>query len=118
MHSEGVLHTASSRDYRAFVAEMSIMLQEHQHEGLHVVLNSLSHDSYIPASLTLLCRGGQFIEIGKRGIWREAEVAQARPDVNYDVIAVDHRTAKDPAWMEVVLERGAFHASARPVHAL
>ena len=83
--------------------------------GLGVLLNSLSHDEYIPASLALLKPGGRIAEIGKRGIWSAEEMRQARPDVAYDVIAVDHRTADDPAWMQGTLEACVRHVGSGDV---
>ena len=105
LQSAGVKHTASSRDCGLFEAEMGLMLSKQTRRAmLDALLNSLSHDEYIPASLALLRHGGHFEEIGKRGIWSEEEMATARPDVAYHTIAVDHRTAKDPSWMRAMLE--------------
>eukprot|EP00959_Pyramimonas_sp_CCMP1952_P093449 1955831-Pyramimonas_sp.AAC.1 len=58
-------------------------------EGIDVVLNSLSHDDYIPRSLALLKKGGRFMEIGKRGIWSHAKMFGERPDVIYEKIVTD-----------------------------
>ncbi len=51
-------------------------------EGVHVVLNALA-DDFIPASISVLARGGRFLEMGKRGIWSHEQVAQLRADVRY-----------------------------------
>ena len=53
-------------------------------EGVDVILNSLSGE-FIRAGLRALKPGGCFLEIGKRGIWTEGEVAQFAPDVRYHV---------------------------------
>ena len=48
-------------------------------DGIHVVLNSLSHDNFIGRSLGLLAKGGRFVEIGKRDVW---SVEEARTHVS------------------------------------
>ena len=61
-----------------------------------LVLNSLSHDEYIPDGVSLLDQAGQFVEIGKRGIWsRELMAAE---HVRYNVVACDVLTELDPWW--------------------
>jgi NADPH:quinone reductase-like Zn-dependent oxidoreductase len=70
--------------------------------GVDVVLNSLSGD-YIPKSLGVLAQGGRFLEIGKRDIWSPERVAQARPDVAYHIIALDHMMAQDSAGLGQIL---------------
>ena len=50
--------------------------------GMDVVLNSLRGE-FIDASLTLLPRGGQFIEIGKTDLRSAADIAAAHPGVAY-----------------------------------
>ena len=69
LRSLGVKHLTSSRNGARFEEEMRSFLEQEGAEGVDVVLNSLSHDDYIPRSLALLRTGGRFIEIGKRGIW-------------------------------------------------
>ncbi len=64
-------------------------------EGVHVVLNSLSGD-FIPCSLDVVSQGGRFVEIGKRGIWSAEQVREQRADVQYDILAVDHRLQEQP----------------------
>ena len=51
--------------------------------GVQLVLNSLTGEGFIEASLSCLAEGGRFVEIGKRGIWSAEEMASARPDVRY-----------------------------------
>ena len=52
-------------------------------------LSSLTSPGMVAASLATLQIGGQFVEIGKREIWSAARVAQERPDVLYQFVAVD-----------------------------
>lgn len=51
-------------------------------KGVDVVLNSFNGD-FIPKNLECLAPQGRFIEIGKIGIWTEAEIHDQRPDVRY-----------------------------------
>lgn len=53
------------------------------------VLNSLTSSGMIAASLSLLRRGGSFIEIGKRDIWGYQRVAQERSDIGHHIVAID-----------------------------
>ena len=41
------------------------------------------------ATLAALMHGGALVEVGKRGIWSPARVAQDRPDAAYHLVAVD-----------------------------
>ena len=101
----GVKYIASSRDGAAFEKEMKKFLKEDKADGFDVVLNSLSHDDYIPRSLAMLREGGRFCEIGKRGVWTNEEMRQARPDVRYHLIAIDHMMEEDPDHYQVLLAR-------------
>ena len=71
--------------------------------GVQMVLNSLTGEGFIEASLSCLAEGGRFVEIGKRGIWSEEEMASVRPDVGYLVLAVDQLQVEDPARVGSVL---------------
>jgi NADPH:quinone reductase-like Zn-dependent oxidoreductase len=88
-----VPHVHDSRS-TGFAAEI---LAATQGRGVDVVLNSLTGEGFIEASLTALAPGGRFVEIGKRGIWSAAAMAAARPDVAYHILAVDRLMAEDPA---------------------
>ena len=46
-----------------------------------MVVNALTSPGMVAASVACLRPGGSFVEIGKRGIWSQAAVAAARPDV-------------------------------------
>ena len=71
--------------------------------GVRMVLNSLTGEGFIEASLSCLADGGRFVEIGKRGIWSAAEMAAARPDVSYCELALDRLQMQDPARVGSVL---------------
>ena len=75
---------------------MKQFLAQDSAEGIDVVLNSLSHDNFIPRSLELLRKGGRFMEIGKRDVWSEERMREARSDVLYTKVATDAMMEKEP----------------------
>uniref|UniRef100_A0A0K6S8I5 Carrier domain-containing protein n=1 Tax=Chromera velia CCMP2878 TaxID=1169474 RepID=A0A0K6S8I5_9ALVE len=100
----GVVGVASSRDPLQFREEMQNLLADENGCGkVDVVLNSLN-GQFIPESLNLLKQGGCFLEIGKREIWTQEKMREARPDVQYQVIAVDTKLENGPRWFGSVLE--------------
>ena len=78
----GVEHAFGSRDTQ-FVSEVAEL------GGVDIVLNSLTSSGFVSGSLSVLRRGGRFIEISKRDIWSGSRVSQERPDVGYTLVAVD-----------------------------
>ncbi|CAE7249833.1 ppsC, partial [Symbiodinium sp. CCMP2456] len=101
----GVKYITSSRNGQKFEDDMKKLLEEQRVDGIDVVLNSLSHDDYIPRSLALLRKGGRFLEIGKRGIWSHEQMFEARPDVMYEKIAADTMMEKEPWRYNAYLKR-------------
>jgi acyl transferase domain-containing protein/NADPH:quinone reductase-like Zn-dependent oxidoreductase/SAM-dependent methyltransferase len=82
--------------------------------GVHVVVNSLSGDG-IAYSLASLAHGGRFVELGKRGVWDAARVAEIRPDVRFLRVDLAAATRSDPELVNRLLrtvcdelERGAL----------
>jgi phthiocerol/phenolphthiocerol synthesis type-I polyketide synthase C len=73
--------------------------------GVDVVLNSLTSSGFIQASLTALSGRGHFIEISKRNIWSQAQMQAARPDVHYQIFALDDRLREAPAQVGALLDR-------------
>lgn len=62
-------------------------------KGVDLVLNSLNGD-FIPKTLEILASQGRFVEIGKVGIWDQAQIAKKRPDISYfpfDLLEVSNR---------------------------
>ncbi len=88
----GVEQVFDSRSI-AFGAEI---LEATQGRGVDLILNSLTSDGFIEASLSCLAEGGRFVEIAKRNIWSAEQMAAARPDVTYYMLAVDHLVAGEP----------------------
>ncbi|CAJ1343367.1 unnamed protein product, partial [Effrenium voratum] len=101
----GVKYITSSRDVKVFEEDMKRFLKEDGAEGVDCVLNSLSHDDYIPKSLGFLQKGGRFMEIGKRLIWSHDQMHQTRPDVQYEKIAMDWVMEYQPERYNVLMRR-------------
>ena len=72
-------------------------------EGVHVVLNSLTSEGFIDASLACLAKGGRFVEMARRDILSYEEMAELRPDVPYHILELDVLKKTDPAHVGVVL---------------
>ncbi len=99
LRSLGVEHIYDSRT-TAFGQEI---LEATQGEGVDIVLNSLTGEGFIEASLSCLKPDGRFVEMARRDILSEDEMAAARPDVAYDILELDVLKKTDPAWVGRVL---------------
>jgi hypothetical protein len=66
--------------------------------GVDVVLNSLAGE-FISAGLRALAPGGRFLELGKRGVWSDADIAAARPDVSYFLYDLGAAAKADPGLL-------------------
>lgn len=94
----GVQHIFNSRTLN-FAEEI---LEITQGEGVDIVFNSLSGE-FIPASLSVLKPQGQFIEIGKRGVWNAQQVAQVKPDVAYHLVDLMSVAQQQPQTIQTLL---------------
>ncbi len=65
--------------------------------GVDVVLNSLTGEGFIEASLACLTQGGRFVELARRDILSEDEMAALRPDVSYSILDLYTLKQQDPA---------------------
>ena len=99
LRAVGVKHVFDSRQTR-FGAEI---LAATDGEGVHVVLNSLTSEGFIDASLSSLMPGGRFVEMARRDILSEEEMAAVRPDVSYAILELDVLKKTDPEGVGVVL---------------
>ena len=99
LRSVGVEHIFDSRQTR-FGEEI---LAATGGEGVDVVLNSLTSEGFIDASLSCLAQGGRFVELARRDILSPEEMAEVRPDVSYDILELDVLKKTDPAWVGEVL---------------
>jgi acyl transferase domain-containing protein/NADPH:quinone reductase-like Zn-dependent oxidoreductase/acyl carrier protein len=64
--------------------------------GVDVVLNSLTNEGFIEATVRATAIGGRFAEIAKRDIWTREQMAAARPDIDYEIVALDVTMMTDP----------------------
>lgn len=71
--------------------------------GVTVVLNSLTSEGFIDASLSCLAKEGRFVELARRDILSPEEMAKLRPDVSYDILELDVLKKTDPEWVGRVL---------------
>ncbi len=64
--------------------------------GVDVVLNSLTNEGFIAATVRATAQGGRFAEIAKRDIWTPEQMAEVRPDIDYEIIALDATIEQEP----------------------
>lgn len=64
--------------------------------GVDVVLNSLTNEGFVAATVRATAQGGRFAEIAKRDIWTPEQMAEVRPDIDYEIVALDGTIAADP----------------------
>ena len=93
LRSVGVEHVFDSRS-TAFGREI---LDVTGGAGIDVVLNSLTGEGFIQASLACLAQGGRFVELARRDILSEDEMAALRPDVSYSILDLYTLKQQDPA---------------------
>ena len=99
LRSLGVTHVYDSRQTK-FGEEI---LEDTDGAGVTVVLNSLTSEGFIDTSLACLAQGGRFVELARRDILSEEEMAALRPDVAYDILELDVLKKADPEWVGRVL---------------
>ncbi len=93
LRSLGVKHVFDSRQTK-FGEEI---LEATGGAGVDVVLNSLTAEGFIDASLACLAEGGRFVELAARDILSEEEMAAVRPDVAYYIVNLHAMKGDDPA---------------------
>ncbi|MCV7223754.1 type I polyketide synthase [Mycolicibacterium elephantis] len=64
--------------------------------GVDVVLNSLTNEGFIEATVRATARDGRFVEIAKRDIWTPEQMAEVRPDIAYEIVALDATIEQEP----------------------
>jgi len=99
LRSLDVKHVFDSRT-TAFAGEI---MEASDGAGVDIVLNSLTGEGFIDASLSCLRHGGRFVEMARRDILSEEEMAAVRPDVGYDILELDVLKKTDPEWVGRVL---------------
>lgn len=71
--------------------------------GVDVVLNSLTNEGFVEATVRATARNGRFAEIAKRDIWTPEQMAAARPDIAYEIIALDLTALQNPDHVKRLL---------------
>jgi myxalamid-type polyketide synthase MxaB len=94
LRSQGIRHVMNSRtlEFADRIKELT------GGRGVDCVLNSLTGE-FIPRSLDVLSPGGRFVELGKFGIWTEADVHAVRPDVGYFNFDMAQLCRDDPEFI-------------------
>ena len=104
-----IVATASSRK-QTYLRELGInhiydsrstlfgqqILEDTGGAGVDIVLNSLTGEGFIDASLSCLAQDGRFVELARDGILTEEEMATARPDVKYHILKNDELKVTHP----------------------
>jgi acyl transferase domain-containing protein/D-arabinose 1-dehydrogenase-like Zn-dependent alcohol dehydrogenase/acyl carrier protein len=71
--------------------------------GVDVVLNSLTNEGFLEATVRATAQNGRFAEIAKRDIWTAEQMAAARPDIAYEIVALDVTTLQNPEHIKRLL---------------
>ncbi|MGA7050188.1 MAG: acyltransferase domain-containing protein, partial [Mycobacterium sp.] len=71
--------------------------------GVDVVLNSLTNEGFVEATVRATAQNGRFAEIAKRDIWTPEQMASARPDIAYEIVALDATSLQDPERIKRLL---------------
>jgi nucleoside-diphosphate-sugar epimerase/acyl carrier protein len=71
--------------------------------GVDVVLNSLTNEGFLEATVRATARNGRFAEIAKRDIWTPEQMAAVRPDIAYEIVALDTVTFCEPERIRALL---------------
>jgi NADPH:quinone reductase-like Zn-dependent oxidoreductase/acyl carrier protein len=64
--------------------------------GVDVVLNSLTNEGFVEATVRATAQNGRFAEIAKRDIWTPEQMAAVRADIAYEIVALDATTFQEP----------------------
>jgi myxalamid-type polyketide synthase MxaB len=113
LRSLGVQHVMNSRtlDFADQIMEIT------KGGGVDIVLNSLA-DDFIPKSLSVLNKGGRFLELGKTDIRDAGEPALSYPEVSYQIVFLGDVCVKNPALVQDMFQEimyGFEQGSLRPL---
>ncbi|MBY0286514.1 MAG: SDR family NAD(P)-dependent oxidoreductase [Mycobacteriaceae bacterium] len=71
--------------------------------GVDVVLNSLTNEGFVEATVRATAQNGRFAEIAKRDIWTPEQMAAVRPDIAYEIVALDLTALQNPEHVKQLL---------------
>ncbi|MFI4962470.1 MAG: SDR family NAD(P)-dependent oxidoreductase, partial [Legionellales bacterium] len=99
LQSLGIQHLYDSRS-TAFAADI---MRDTQNTGVDLVLNTLTSEGFIEASLSCLKKEGIFVEISKPNSYTQKNMKTTRPDVHYHIIAIDTMFTAEPYVIKSLL---------------
>ncbi len=85
--------------------------------GVDVVLNSLTNEGFVEATVRATAQNGRFAEIAKRDIWTPEQMAAARPDIAYEIVALDRASLCRTRAHRALADRGVGRDGQRRVDA-
>jgi acyl transferase domain-containing protein/NADPH:quinone reductase-like Zn-dependent oxidoreductase/NADP-dependent 3-hydroxy acid dehydrogenase YdfG len=100
LRNAGVAHVFDSRSL-SFAEEIHRVTDG---AGVDVVLNSLAGD-FIGATLRTVRHGGRFVEIGRTGIWSDADVSALGRGIHYTVVDLGRLIDHEPSRIAEHFER-------------
>jgi NADPH:quinone reductase-like Zn-dependent oxidoreductase/acyl carrier protein len=99
LRSLGIRHVMDSRSLDFAQQTMSAT----SGKGVDVLLNSLA-GPFIDAGLSVMARGGRFVEIGKTDLRKPEDVRRQFPGVEYTSIYLTNQLLRDPDFMRSRLQ--------------
>ncbi|MFA5708323.1 SDR family NAD(P)-dependent oxidoreductase [Mycolicibacterium sp.] len=97
-----------------------LILADTDGAGVDVVLNSLTNEGFLEATVRATALNGRFAEIAKRDIWTPEQMAEVRPDIAYEIVALDTVTFQEPERIRSLLtevSQGLAEGQWRPLPA-
>jgi acyl transferase domain-containing protein len=79
------------------------ILEDTGGSGVDVVLNSLTNVGFVEATVRATAKNGRFAEIAKRDIWTPQQMAEVRPDIAYEIVALDTVMFTEPDRIRTLL---------------
>ncbi|UPQ99391.1 polyketide synthase [Chloropicon primus] len=85
------------------------------HSGVDLIINSLTSSGMIASSLSCVRTGGRFVELGKRDIWSTRSMKMERPDLTYNLVALDFLPPSHVRKVMTDLSHALALGTARPL---
>lgn len=108
----GVQNVSSTRSGQTFLLDFFENLPP-RCLGASFMVNSLTHDDFIPRGLSILAPGGRAVELGKLRVWSVQAVNRFREDILYATMLLDARTMRAAPTLAVDLRAIAAAVHAR-----